>query len=44
MKTNLKHLLVVSGMACFALVACKEEAKKDTAMEDERTPAIVMEN
>ncbi|OUR93917.1 endothelin-converting protein [Flavobacteriales bacterium 34_180_T64] len=44
MKTNLKHLLVVSGMACFALVACKEEAKKDTAMEEERTPAIVMEN
>ena len=43
MKTNLKHLLVVSGMACFALVACKEEAKKDTAME-EKIPGIILEN
>ena len=43
MKTNLKHLLVVSGMACFALVACKDEAKNDTAME-EKIPGIILDN
>jgi putative endopeptidase len=42
--TNLKQLLSVSVIAFFALVACKNESKNDTAMTDEKIPGIVMEN
>ena len=43
-KNNFKQLLAVSGVAFFALVACKEEPKKDTAMKEEKIPGIVLEN
>lgn len=35
MKTNIKMMLAVSGFVFFAIVACKEEPKKDTAMTEE---------
>lgn len=43
-KTNLKQLLAVSGVAFFALVACKDEPKKDVAMKEDKIPGIVLEN
>src|SRR5690606_4717681 len=43
-KSNLKQLLAVSGVALFALVGCKDDAKKDTAMTEEKIPGIVLEN
>ena len=42
-KTNIKMMLAVSGFAFIALVACKEEPKKDTAMT-EKIPGIILEN
>ena len=44
MKTNIKMMLAVSGFAFFAIVACKEEPKKDTAMTEEKIPGIILEN
>ena len=44
MKTNLSRILAISGMAFFTIVACKEEAKNDTAMAVEKIPGIVLEN
>ncbi|MGM5469258.1 M13 family metallopeptidase [Flavobacteriaceae bacterium LMO-SS05] len=43
MNTNLKQVLAVTILAATSLFACKEEAKKDTAMT-EKTPALVLEN
>ncbi len=42
--SNLKQLMAVSGITLFALVACKDDSKKDTAMQEERIPGIVLEN
>ncbi|NNE32049.1 MAG: M13 family metallopeptidase [Winogradskyella sp.] len=44
MKTNLNRVLAISGLAFFTLVGCKDEAKNDTAMADEKIPGIVLEN
>lgn len=44
MKTNLSRVLAISGLAFFTMVACKEEAKKDTAIVVEKIPGIVLEN
>lgn len=45
MKTsNLKQLMAVSGFAFFALVACKDDSKKDTAMSEKKIPGIALEN
>lgn len=41
---NLKQLMAVSGITLFALVACKDDSKKDTAMQEEIIPGIVLEN
>ena len=44
-KTNFKQFLAASGVAFFALVACKDDSKKnDTAMTEEKIPGIVLEN
>jgi len=43
MNTNLKQVLAVTVLAATALIACKEEAKKDTATI-EKIPGIVLEN
>ena len=42
-KTNLKQLIAVSGVVFFALVACKDDSKKEVAMK-EKIPGIVLEN
>lgn len=44
MKTNLYRVLTISTLAFFTVMACKEEAKKDTAMNVEKIPGIVLEN
>ncbi len=45
MKTNIKSILIVSVLACFACIGCKEESKEETAMaEVEKIPGIVLEN
>jgi putative endopeptidase len=43
-KTNLKQLLAVSALGFFALVACKDDRKKDTAMTEEKIPGIELQN
>lgn len=44
MKNNLSRFLALSGLAFCSMLACKEEAKKDTAMVEEKIPGIVLEN
>ncbi|MFC0603306.1 M13 family metallopeptidase [Winogradskyella pulchriflava] len=44
MKTNLSRVLALSGLAFFTIVGCKEEAKKDSAMAEEKIPGIILEN
>ena len=43
MNTNLKQILAVTVLAATALIACKQDAKKDAAMT-EKIPGIVLEN
>ncbi|WP_115461356.1 M13 family metallopeptidase [Winogradskyella aurantiaca] len=43
MKTNISRFLALSGLAVFTLLACKEEAKTETAMA-EKIPGIILEN
>ena len=43
MKTNIKSILIVSVLAVFAFLGCKEEPKEETAMV-EKIPGIVLEN
>ena len=43
MKTNISRFLALSGLAAFTLLACKEEAKTETAMA-EKIPGIILEN
>lgn len=43
MKIKLSRFIAISGLAFFAFLACKEEAKNDTAMA-EKIPGIVLEN
>jgi len=43
MKTNLARTFAVTGLAFFAVTACKEEPKKETAQVEE-TPGIILEN
>ena len=43
MKTNLNRVLAISGLAFFTILACKEEAKEETA-QVEKIPGIVLEN
>lgn len=42
--SNLKQLMVVSGITLLALTSCKDDSKKDTAMKEEKIPGIVLEN
>ncbi|APY08586.1 endothelin-converting protein [Winogradskyella sp. J14-2] len=44
MKSNLSRVLALSGLAFFTVLACKEDAKKDTAMAEEKIPGIILEN
>ncbi|WP_282042409.1 M13 family metallopeptidase [Winogradskyella flava] len=44
MKTNLSRVLAISGLAFFTILGCKDEAKKDTAMAEEKIPGIILEN
>jgi putative endopeptidase len=44
MKTNLSRVLAISGLAFFTIVGCKDEAKKDSAMAEEKIPGIILEN
>lgn len=44
MKTNLSRVLALSSLALFTIVGCKDEAKKDSAMADEKIPGIILEN
>ncbi|MFK7783067.1 M13 family metallopeptidase [Psychroserpens sp.] len=43
MKTNIKSILIVSILAVFAFLGCKEEAKEETAMV-EKIPGINLDN
>ncbi|WP_323787322.1 M13 family metallopeptidase [Psychroserpens sp.] len=43
MKTNIKSILILSVLAVFAFLGCKEEPKEDTAMV-EKIPGIILEN
>lgn len=43
MNTNFKQILAVTVLAGTALIACKNEDKKDTAMT-EKIPGIILEN
>jgi len=43
MNTNLKQVLAVTVLATTAFIACKDEAKNDTAMT-EKIPGIILEN
>ena len=43
MKTNIKSILIVSVLAVFAFLGCKEEPKEETAMV-EKIPGINLEN
>ena len=43
-KTKFKKLLMLTGVAFVALVACKEDTKKESAMVEEKIPGIVLEN
>ncbi len=44
MKTNFSRIFAISGLAFFTVLACKEDAKKDTAMVEEKIPGIILEN
>ena len=44
MRTNLSRVLAISGLAFFAFVGCKDEAKNDTALAEEKIPGIILEN
>lgn len=44
MKTNLGRVLALSSLAFFTIVGCKDEAKKDSAMAEEKIPGIILEN
>lgn len=44
MNTHLKHALAISGLAVFAFTGCKEEAKTETALAEEKIPGIILEN
>ncbi len=44
MKTNLSRVLAISGLAFFTILGCKDEAKKDSAMAEEKIPGIILEN
>jgi len=44
MKTNLSRVLAISGLAFFTIVGCKDEAKKDSVMAEEKIPGIILEN
>ena len=44
MKTNLGRVLALSGLAFFTILGCKDEAKKDTALAEEKIPGIILEN
>ncbi|MBV7270684.1 M13 family metallopeptidase [Winogradskyella luteola] len=44
MKTNLGRVLALSALAFFTVLGCKDEAKKDTAMAEEKIPGIILEN
>ena len=43
MKTNIKSILIVSVLAVFAFIGCKEEPKEETAMV-EKIPGINLDN
>ncbi|WP_188373347.1 M13 family metallopeptidase [Winogradskyella haliclonae] len=43
MKTNFSRLLAIMVFTCFSFIACKEDAKKETAMSEE-IPGINLEN
>ena len=43
MNTNLVRTIAITGLAFFAVSACKEEAKKETA-QAEKIPGIILEN
>jgi putative endopeptidase len=43
MKTNIKGILIVSVLAVFAFIGCKEEPKEETAMI-EKIPGINLDN
>jgi len=44
MKTNVKKLSLLSCLAFLGLIACKEEAKNETAQVADTIPGIVLEN
>ncbi|WP_225036589.1 M13 family metallopeptidase [Winogradskyella sp. SM1960] len=44
MKIQFSRLLTISGFAFLTMVACKENAKKDTTIAKVTTPGIVLEN
>ncbi|MEM9681056.1 MAG: M13 family metallopeptidase [Bacteroidota bacterium] len=44
MKTNLSRVLAISGLALFTVLACKNDAQKDTALAEEKIPGIILEN
>lgn len=44
MKTNLNRVIAISGLAFFTVLGCKDDAKKDTAMAEEKIPGIILEN
>ncbi|WP_296311790.1 M13 family metallopeptidase [Winogradskyella sp. UBA3174] len=44
MKTNLSRLLAITSLAFFTMVACKDEANKDSAMAETKIPGIILEN
>lgn len=45
MKTNLRQLVVVSGLAAFAFIGCNEDASKTSEVaEAEKIPGIILEN
>jgi putative endopeptidase len=43
MKTNLNRVLAISGLAFLTILACKEEAKEETA-QVEKIPGIILDN
>lgn len=43
MKTKISRLIAITGLAAFTLLACKEDANKETAMA-KKIPGIILEN
>ena len=43
MKTNFSRFFAITVLTCFTVIACKEDAKEDTAMA-EKIPGIILEN